>query len=569
MPPDPSPSEPRVVLVGAGPWAVYAAERLADGAVRRGRAFEVVLVDVRPHGFGPNFGAALPDYELLNYPLSAVAPWEGGRSRVLPPELHTLEAWLARRRPHRLRDRTEPVPRSDVGAYFAAVLEHLVAADLSGAGVRASSAWVTDLERVERGWRVRCRGGPDLEADQVLLATGVPFGAPPDEEAEVLRRHAAEHGLAYEPRWSRPRDLSAVPPGEAAAVMGLGITFVDVALSLTEGRGGRFEEGADGRLRYRPSGREPRPLLAFSRSGRLHAPKSVGAWPHREDHPLRILVPAEVERLRALGRPLDFEEDVWPRVRREMVAELERLGADPLPEAVGPVELADALSALPGDPDGDPHERMLARLRADIERARRGVDGSREQTMVDVWARAFGRVAYLASCGGLTADSQARFEEEVRPRWDRLAFGPPLVNARKLQALLADRVVDLGLARAGSVEPDAGAFLLRGAHGSARVRSLVDARIPVFDLERSPPDLYRRLAERGWVRPFVNRAGGRHRTGAVDVGPDGFVVGGDAPPGLAVVGAPTEGCVLGTDSLPSNRVGWPGRWARAVLDRLG
>ncbi len=567
MQPSASASESRVVLVGAGPWAVYAAERLADGAVRRGVALEVVLVDVRPHGFGPNFSRDLPDYELLNYPLAAVDPWEDGRSRVLPPELHTLEAWLARRGSGAAPERTEPVPRGEVGAYFAAVLAHLVAADPAPARVRTSSGWVTDLERVARGWRVRCRGGPDLEAAHVLLATGVPFDAPPDAEAQELGDHAARHGLAYAHRWTRPRDLSRIPPGEPAAVLGLGITFVDVALSLTEGRGGRFEEARDGRLRYRPSGREPRPLLGFSRSGRIPAPKSVGAWPHREGHPLEVLVPAEVERLRARGGAWSFEEDLWPLVREEMDRELARLGAAPLRADVGSVELAEALSELPGGPDDDHHDRVLRRLRTDLELALRGAEGSREQALADVWSRAFGRVAYLASCGGLTAGSQERFEAEVRPRWGRLAFGPPPVNARKVEALLADRVVDLSLARDGSIEADADAYRLVSADGSARVRSLVDARIPGFDLGRPPP-LYGRLAERGWIRAFVNRTGGRHRTGGVEVGLDGFVVGDAEAPGLGVVGAPTEGCVLGTDALPSSRVEWPGRWARAVLDRL-
>ena len=54
---------------------------------------------------------------------------------------------------------------------------------------------------------------------------------------------------------------------------GIGLTFIDAVLSLTEGRGGTFERMPDGRLSYRASGGEPATILPFSRSGLPMAPK--------------------------------------------------------------------------------------------------------------------------------------------------------------------------------------------------------------------------------------------------------------------------------------------------------
>ena len=58
-------------------------------------------------------------------------------------------------------------------------------------------------------------------------------------------------------------------------MLGLGSTFIDAALELTEGRGGAFARNAAGALVYSPSGQEPAKILPFSRTGLPMSPKSA------------------------------------------------------------------------------------------------------------------------------------------------------------------------------------------------------------------------------------------------------------------------------------------------------
>jgi hypothetical protein len=88
---------------------------------------------------------------------------------------------------------------------------------------------------------------------------------------------------------------------------------------LTTGRGGRFvRDGA--RLRYVPSGDEPR-LYAGSRRGvPYHARGDNEKGPHGRHEPL-LLTPGAVEALRrraAAGEPPDFLTDVWPLIAKEV-----------------------------------------------------------------------------------------------------------------------------------------------------------------------------------------------------------------------------------------------------------
>lgn len=547
----------RVAVVGAGPWGIYLAERLATGAGERRRRVEITLFDGGSAGRGPNFRSDLPDHHLLNFPLGHVEPWAVGQT-VLPDALRSPVRWIRSTSGLDVPP-DEPAPRSVVGAWFEAVLRALLHAAGPSASVRLVPRCVTDAEwSGDAGWSIHSADADHHRADELALVTGVAFASPPDAEARRFRHFADRHGLTWVDRWHDVRDAAFVA-GRPVGVRGLGITFIDVALDLTEGRGGRFEAAGRG-LRYVPSGREPRPILAFSRSGRLPAPKTRGPWPHRHEDPPRVFDDETADRLAGREGPLDFDRDVWPLLLAEM-------GAD---GDVDPVELAEAIATLPGSDDDPWHDRVLAGLRRDIDAASRGHDGTARTAVVEVWGRVFPDMIRAVSLGRLSAGSQRRFDEEIRPVWDALAFGPPLANARKIEALLADRWIDLSMARGGTVDVDdeGGEFVLHGDGGERTVAQLVDARIPRFDLDGGAPELYAALAERGYLTRFVNREGGEvYAPGGVAVDERAFAVPVPGRPRvpLAVVGAPTEGCVLGTDALPGTRSSWVEAWVEAVL----
>ena len=99
---------------------------------------------------------------------------------------------------------------------------------------------------------------------------------------------------------------------------------------------------------------------------------------------------------------------------------------------------------------------------------------------------------------------------------------------------------------------------------------LIDARVPGFDLDDEPPGLYAKLRDAGHLRAFENAQGGSYRPGGVEVDTKGSAIGraGAPTPGLSVVGAATEGCVIGTDALPSTRNRWTANWAERTASEL-
>jgi hypothetical protein len=78
----------------------------------------------------------------------------------------------------------------------------------------------------------------------------------------------------------------------------MGLTLVDAALSLTEGRGGRFvRKEVSRRLAYRPSGDEPVNIDPFSRRGLPMLPRGAHYGPSKT--PLRIFTQEKIEEIRS------------------------------------------------------------------------------------------------------------------------------------------------------------------------------------------------------------------------------------------------------------------------------
>ncbi|QIK63705.1 hypothetical protein G7068_11290 [Leucobacter viscericola] len=116
--------------------------------------------------------------------------------------------------------------------------------------------------------------------------------------------------------WVRPdspvdQDLSGITPGSHAIVRGLGMGFFDTMALLTAGRGGEFSEDqtAPGGLLYTPSGQEPILHVTSRRGVPFRAKSLYNSLPPKPAQ--RFLREVDWE---ATPRPINFDQQVWPRI---------------------------------------------------------------------------------------------------------------------------------------------------------------------------------------------------------------------------------------------------------------
>lgn len=244
------------------------------------------------------------------------------------------------------------------GAYFRDQLDAAITSGL--VEVEEVLGTAVDLEHEGADRVVVLADGRRLAAPTVVLAQGM-VQSRPGAEVTALAEAAGRLSLRYvPPGMPAERDYTDLPAGQDVLVRGLGANFFDVIGQLVVEWGGRFEPagsdaaghaepaGSDptGRLRYRPSGREPR-LVVGSRRCLPYRSKPDGGMPTRPFTP-RWATPAVFEDL-AGQRGVDFRDQVWPL----MAAEFARVYLEALSEHA------------PGAVDGG----WLAELDALVERA--------------------------------------------------------------------------------------------------------------------------------------------------------------------------------------------------------
>jgi uncharacterized NAD(P)/FAD-binding protein YdhS len=578
-----------IAIVGLGPKGLYCLERIAAEA--RARPLDEPLTvhlfeRTAQFGASPVYDPAQPDHILVNVAVGEIDLWNAGD----PPPVcgrgpSFLEWHQAVERPAVPLTGEEYLPRAVVGRYlidgFQRILRHLP----PGLDVVRHAGEVTDIRRVPDGYALAAEDG-EVFAEKIMLATGHSRLRPGAIESRFEMAARENPRLTFIPfAYPVVETMAPIPAGARVSMLGIGLTFIDAVLELTEGRGGRFARDGD-RLTYHRSGREPEVIYPFSRTGLPMTPKAA-------DLPIepRRLVFVTPENLRKRA-PLELERDVLPLFELEMALRYYRIAGDrdALDACGGDVDAVRATIAkwLDAHPEHEPfdYRRVVDPIGArafsnggeynafvtrymteEIARARRGEGGCPVKAAISIWYDVRSAIGEVLPHGGLTAASHRRLVDDYFPRLKRVAFGPPIVNIEKLLALVEAGLLDFSVARSPRVETGESFELHCEANGSvAYAEVLVDARYPHVDVERDATPLYRNLVRRGLVRAFRNDG---YSPGAIDMTAETrFVIGRDGTPNedICVIGIPTESNLVG--NLTIARDEFAGRWAARVMDQL-
>ncbi|MFG2873148.1 FAD/NAD(P)-binding protein [Streptomyces sp. NPDC048338] len=510
-----------LVIVGAGPRGTGLLERIAANLpeLYDDRPLDVHLVDPHPAGGGRIWRTGQSPLLWMNSQAEDVTMFTDETVEIAGPVRPgpTLAEWAG------LDGRTFP-SRPQQGAYLRWVYEDARAALPASVTVhehRTSAVRVSGpREGRQRVW-LADRSTP-LLADLVVLTIGH-LDAEPGKDQRELADFAARHGLLHlPPDFTADTDLSALPAGEPVLVRGFGLAFVDLMVLLTEGRGGRYENGE-----YVPSGKEPLLHVGSRRGVPYHS--KIGYALEGERPPLpRFFGPAEVDEL--LRRPglADFRRDVLPLIDKELgwahyhrllTAHPERTAVDRsafeeayAAAAPGSAELAAVVAAAVPDPadrldldaldhpldgvrfaSGDALQDALRRHIGDDLERRHDPGHSPDLAVFGALLSVYGQLIRLGDAGDPDNWWHGFFSF--------LASGPPGPRLRQLLALSRAGIVRF-LGAGTTVEADEERGVFRATSASVpgewtEARALVEARLPDATVELTGSPLLRALHEEG------------------------------------------------------------------------
>jgi hypothetical protein len=277
-----------LVIVGAGPRTTGLLERLATSAdqILAGEPLTIHVVDPFPAGAGRVWRVDQSPLMWMNSRAAEVTMFTDESVTCAGPVVPgpTLYEWAVTHgvcglsAPELTAEARSLTPdsfasRRLAGEYLRWCFHRAVRSIPPNVHVASHLARAVSVHERPDGMQVVVlSNGRRIRADLIVLAQGNIDGCP-DKQQRNHRRFAARHGGAYlPPACTADMDLSVLPAGRHVIVSGLGLAFIDMMVLLTEERGGTFGRGADGRLRYRPSGSEP-VLWVGSRRGVPYLPK--------------------------------------------------------------------------------------------------------------------------------------------------------------------------------------------------------------------------------------------------------------------------------------------------------
>jgi uncharacterized NAD(P)/FAD-binding protein YdhS len=523
----------RVAIAGLGPKGLFALERLLEHASALGPTARMEVDLYEPHpaaGAGPVYDPDQPAYLRINFAADQLDMWwpDGGvvpRSRRLP-----FVAWRAAGG----GEAADYPPRAEAGRYLCEGFERLLRCTPPHIAVQLRRTAVWTVRRSEGGWEVATRDSL-ATYDEVLVAVGHQDSSP-SALASDWSLAAPLVPAVFPVDRTLARDV--VAPRATVAIRGFALTFIDAALALTEGRGGSFEPlDHPYRLRYVPGPDDVGVILPFTRTGRPMLAKPGRAISERTPA-LATVAAAGRALIAALEPPVGLYEDVVPILADSAHQSLTAVGGDPGHEDLDPASAID---------------RSLA-VGAGL------VPPGRAWALGHAWRVLYPAIVERLGGGGLSSGDWAGFLR-LAGELERLAFGPPPVNAAKLLALIEAGRVDLAHLRGGSLGDTGGSTLLRSDAGAYPIDCAVDAVLP-------PPGaaghggLLADLVAEGHARIPPGRRG-------LEVTDDAScrALDGSLPLGLAAIGRPTEDSVIGNDTLSRSLHPHADRWATRVAQR--
>ena len=539
-----------LAVVGCGPRGLYCLDSLTRALQTRKPNTRLAVSVFEPcayPGAGNVYDPRQPHHLRMNFASRNIDAWVGDERRTRDEQ--SLVAWLRANQPS-LANPDGYVPRATVGEYlhscYCQVFDSL--SELSD--VKLLRSRVTDLARAGESWHLSLDHGETRVADEVLLTVGHE-GWRSSAVAEFQNSKVVVDGVfPTEKHLSTER----IPPGVAVGIRGFGLTWIDAALSLTEGRGGEFTMKGPA-WTYRPSGREPRVIFPFSRTGRPMLAKPVdtqlidrvdsSVWKDQREAIARVRRPiSAVDVRRALWRSVLVAASQALRCINEVAPDVEHMAAwfeARLNRRLRPTQVVNEMKRS-----------------VEIATGVRPPDAA--WALGEAWRQLYPAFVESISHGGLSEDGWQVFRP-IEIEMERLAFGPPAENVGRILALVDCGLIDLKYLRSPSIAERGEAFELSANGEITAIDRYVNAVI-ASPLQPASDGPVSSLQELGVLQRLHRGVGF-----SVDDAGRPITADSDEMTGLAVLGRTTEGCVLGNDTLSRKLHRHDRAWAESVVHR--
>ncbi|WP_313114304.1 FAD/NAD(P)-binding protein [Aequorivita sediminis] len=560
-----------IAIVGLGPKGFYALERLLAtiSSYKITRSIKIYLFNSsNSYAAGDVYSTQQPEYLIMNFPNDKIDIW----NRQLPPsivnEALNFTSWLAKNYPETLK--SFYAPRKIVGEYLIDGYKQLKESIPSNIEIIEIEDIVTaiGIEKDALKITTKNQGVFNTLFFSIMCTTGhLGAGASFNEKAKT----AAEVPFVY----PLNEKLNHLSNDSKIGIQGLGLTFIDTLLYLTEGQGGKFLTDND-TLTYQPSENFRTKIYAFSRTGIPSVPRLPNEDRKRTPNYFTI------ENI-STRKPINFERQLLPLIKQEYCYnyyhtlfnnydwELKyhkdfkqvEIQIEKFHKAF-PSEIRFSWNMVEDPYNGTPvnHQTFLALCRFFIDECEKGISNSAYLNALGTWRSISNLFNELYSFGGLDGESHKLFDNYYFNLFNRTSYGPPVSNFKKMYAIAATGLLDLSFGANPTVVKSDKSFLLSKGKKESKIDYMINARIPRKSCRESI--LFDSLIKNNMGREFINE---EYKTGTIHIDNIGKVVY-SKNSNIFLYGTPTEGITFDNDTLNTTRNNFASTWANALCKTL-
>lgn len=581
----------KIAIVGMGPKGLFALERLIHEIHSAKKSAPIIIYIFEKSGrFGSGavYDPDQPEYLMMNYPNRNIDVGAVG-SNAQTGRIPSFIEFLAQTE---LGDNSTNgfSPRGLVGKYLGYCFDMLASTIYDATKVVTIKSDVKSISKSDGRYCLKHDNVGGHEAvigiDQVLLTTGHDSWKGMCEGKRTLTN---PEGCDIPYIYPITENLRNIPSSSIVAIKGLGLTFIDAVLGLTEGRGGAFRQTDTGKVLYEPSGLEPKKIVPFSKSGLPMVPRkgTEGSVAYR---PRYFTIEGIRDTVR-IGKCIELEKNILPLLKKEVKfryyrALWKQLGYE-VPDDYRNEDLETTIENFHQSHSTiarfayknlyrpvtmerpDLEISPLAYYRYILMEAEKGSESSPLMAAALTWGKVSNTFNGLYSFGGLTANAHREFDTMFRSKLNRISYGPPLQNAQKVLALMEHGIVDMNFAVAPQVRKLFQGWSVIGPDQRELIADiLIDARIPNNGSLSTWSGLFRGMRESGLIREYINQGKKSYSTACPEIDRCGRAVGldGHVDEGLTLYGTPTEGMTYDNDTLSRERNNFASAWALRCVE---
>lgn len=555
----PTPEGRMIAIVGGGPKGMYALNHFVNQTRLdpTTKHYQVLWFNQDElFACGPNYDIHQPNYLLINYCIGHVHAFHPAYRDI--ENQRSFVDWLtAVKIVDTVIEPTDFASRALVGHYLQWVAAETIRNLPSNVHVELIPRPVTTMIYKDTQVAIETKT-KTWEVDSVLLTTGHCYQNSP------LIEHTEIPTAIYKPAPYPVSQFATLPPQAQVGIIGIGLTFIDIALALTEGRGGTFEQGT-----YHRSGKE-HVIYPFSRRS---LPILCRGAQYQEQRPLYILTESQFTKWMRRSAKIDFLKEILPLIEEEVQLAYYTVAFD-----VTDLEtIRNMIAHIPVSerfmlnnllrPTLNNEEEIIQYIRTNIDEAYKGEEKSPLMAAAAVWSRICSQIAEVYRTVGFTGASQQHLDQYYFSAFNRVSYGPPIANMEKIYALAKAGILRFMAFQNPVISwhPDEQLFSLRDANGKEKqLDILIDARIARPALEKRNAILYHNLLQKGSIHAYENEG---YSPGNLSIDKRGKCTTMESLP-VYCYGSNTEGVFFDNDTLSRTKNDTACYWVQETLRQM-